>query len=962
MSEELNESQKRIAETTEGMIVVDAGPGTGKTHTIVRRYVNILRKDVDPKDVILLTFTRNAASEMEERIKGKLFECGMSDKSKHLMTSTFDSFCYSIVMESPEAVSRFFGMEEHLTRSSRLIDNETLNKTYFEDYMDRFLSDRGEDYGDCSTIASQNVDSLYKMINRLMSRGVVPLDEGWFGSDGDDILYGDKDALFERLSVLNNDQTGGKYVLSKYILKLDSDEYSHPTGVFSEAEPLPDSVLKEAVNDTRKTLVRMIHDIYYGFIRKSVIDDRLTFGLVSSFAFVVLYSDAQTRKRMSCRYLMIDEFQDTNSNQLMIALMLLNEPNLCVVGDWKQGIYGFRHVSVENIIHFDERVSAFTEVLNKNDKRVRFPMMESISLPLVINYRSSQAIIDAAFECLYINATDKENLDKEELDKIVIRINAGRDDIGDDTRVEMVSADSNDEEIREVLRRIENYVNSGNYTIHEGDVARRPDYSDIAVLCRTTKMCRSVNEAAMRAGIPVFLQGDVEVMSTREGKLLLAWLKYLNNSKDRWGLGTILADMGYPLLEMKQILSSDGYTPSEITDFRKFLFAKKRRITDLVATIFDYYQLNNDVTQTIISVISSSHRNSLLTISDVIRMIETDIVNATTYPVDGYLSRKAVTIQTMHKSKGLEYPIVIVAGVNRSVIPNTRSDGSEYISDDLTGIRCTEEVSHIIDDHLKVQKSWKTFLVKKAMKKDYSEERRLMFVALSRAKQYVTITSNHRPSSFFKWLSNKYRDAQVCLGRGDFVSGCIEDAKHLNTRPEIKDFEKRRQNIGVHDILVFDKGETPSEGGDEICGKGMEYGTKVHKAAEAIALGKEVTEEYPELDAVRGILKSLDGAEVMPEVECSLPFNDLNTTLRGIIDLLAVYPDHVEVHDYKTDVECIYEPEYRIQLSVYAHAASAYFKRPASCVIDYVSQGKQVMFDPLDISIIAERIVEYSKI
>ena len=68
MSDGPNESQRIIAETLDGTIVVDAGPGTGKTETIVTRYVNLIaRKDVEPRDVLLLTFTNNAANEMDHR-------------------------------------------------------------------------------------------------------------------------------------------------------------------------------------------------------------------------------------------------------------------------------------------------------------------------------------------------------------------------------------------------------------------------------------------------------------------------------------------------------------------------------------------------------------------------------------------------------------------------------------------------------------------------------------------------------------------------------------------------------------------------------------------------------------------------------------------------------------------------------------------------------------------------------
>ena len=81
--------------------------------------------------------------------------------------------------------------------------------------------------------------------------------------------------------------------------------------------------------------------------------------------------------------------------------------------------------------------------------------------------------------------------------------------------------------------------------------------------------------------------------------------------------------------------------------------------------------------------------------------------------------------------------------------------------------------------------------------------------------------------------------------------------------------------------------------------------------------------------------------------------------MKGIIDLLVVYPDRIEIHDYKTDVITSYEEEYRIQLSVYAHAASEYYGKRAKCIIDYVSLDRSVEFDPKPKDEIAERIREY---
>lgn len=952
---DLNDSQKKISEENlEGMVVVDAGPGTGKTKTVVSRYCNIICRDVLPADVMLLTFTKNAATEMEDRTKEELSKIGKTELAEEMRSGTFDSFCFSVIMESPETVSRFFGIKERLTRSAGTVDNDTLNKTYFSDFMDRFLADRGEDYGTQSVIASQDYKDLYEIISNLMSRGIMPLKDGWF-TGGDDVsVYGDPDLLFGTLMDAYETEEGNEESSSQLLTVMQNwckkSEIAMPV---KEGEPLSDrEMILEAVNEPRGDLIKLIHDAYYEFIRKSIIDDRLTFGLTAAFAFAVLYSDRKVRERMSCRYLMIDEFQDTNRNQLAIALMLLKEPNLCVVGDWKQGIYGFRHVSTENITDFENRSKNLLKWLNHDEKRIPYSIDGVKFLPLLENYRSSQKIIDFAYRCLYVPGTEKESVDAAELDRNIVKITAKREDMGSDTGIEFAKAD---DEAEEVVRRIQNYVGSGKYVIHDGE-PRSPVYGDIAVLCRKTKTARIIYKTAVEAGIPVFLQGDVDIMGSREGKLLLAWFRYMNDRSDRWGIGTILADQNYPLSDITRMIETRDI-PRELPDFRERL-KKMKRITSKISAVFDYYKLNNDITQTLTALISSSHRGSLLTVSDIIRMIESDINENNAYSVDSSLDRKAVIIQTIHKSKGLEYPIVIVAGVNQKSFPITQGDRSVYRFSDTMGIRCMKEVITFGNGLTCIAPSWKAKLVSLAADKNYDEERRLLFVAVSRAKQYVTITAGDKPSKFFNVLSEGSDTG--CLGPEAMSAVPVPEAEALTERPKVDPFKPRRKNIGVHEILVFD-GVPPTDRRAEVCDKGMEYGIKVHNAAEALARGIPPDRDYPEIKAIRKVLDSLKGAEVLPETECSLPFNSLNVSLRGVIDLLAVFPDRIEIHDYKTDVDRRFENEYRIQLSVYAHAAGEFYGKPVKCVIDYVHIDERVEFEPLEKDVIAGRITERFK-
>jgi Superfamily I DNA and RNA helicases len=728
---EMNDEQKRIATTLEGFMVVDAGPGTGKTHTIVERYLNILKiEGLDPRDVILVTFTNNGADEMKERLRSK------AGTEVQIQTSTFSSFCLNVVLESPESVSSFLRMKERLTRNAKLVENETLNLEYFEKFYADFIKKNGSKYGNASALTSFGVRDVYSMIKKLMTMGIMPLpDYDWFGIKD---LKGSTSELRSKLNDINTPS------LTKSVLRYLKDHGLDEMGL-SAKEPIPDEMLCEVAEEPREQLLWLFHDIFYEYLRSSISDNRLTFGMADLFALAILYGDRDARKRSSFRYVMIDEFQDTNELQLKVAMLILKEPNLCVVGDWKQGIFGFRDASINNITEFERKVKDIRKGLNKGEVKIPFDIPDISQIPLVINYRSSQKVIDTAFDTLSIKASATEELNESLLSKIT-RIKQGRKDIGDNTAIEYYRSETPENEILTVLWKIQEYVTSGKYTICEKDTERPPEYKDIAVLCRGNGLSRRIRDKAEELGIPIYLQGDVEVMASREGKLALAWLRYVNNKTDTSGRSAILADAGYSLAEMEYYIGSKNDMPQEYIDQRKRLVRKKRRLNDLLTSIFGFYGLNNDMTQAIVSILSSAHRNTLLTISDIIRLIEEDIREVTAYPMDPLLNTEAVTIQTMHKSKGLEYPIVIIAGLNDRSFPSSKGDISKFRYDPLYGLRSLYEYRES-DGYHTLGRSWKWAVIRRTGSKEYDEERRLFFVAVSRAKQYVTMTC-YEPSRF----------------------------------------------------------------------------------------------------------------------------------------------------------------------------------------------------------------------
>ncbi len=959
---ELNTKQKELCNTLEGFIVVDAGPGTGKTHTIVQRYVNILNSNVNPMDVLMLTFTRNAASEMESRIslnmsdlisKGKDPHGFMANALNNLRVSTIDSFCLDVVLNSPEDVKEFFDPDDDdlmLSRGAAMVENETLNRQYFGEFYSRFIRDHGSEYNvdgvDYAAMIGGDHMDIYGILCKLMSRGIIPKKKGWFGN-AKDLLVGDREEVLKKINENMAD------VAAKVRDDIRKDQYPPMPELLEGWKALPEELVTVAAYNSRETLIKLIHDIYYGYIVQCIKDNRLTFGLCELFAFIILLNNRKTRNLHSVEYLTIDEFQDTNELQMKICLLLMKKPNMCVVGDWKQGIFGFRYVSIDNITQFGERIGTFMEELE--DTGIDFPFRPKLPVPIEFdsNYRSSKLILEKGFQALDIKGNENETVSNG---KIVPLQPMMQDIYGRNTGFKCIQSETKDDEVRMAVDLITEYVFSGRYkVVEEKDkkpVEREMGFGDIAVLCRSTDNCTRVYQECQRRGIPAYLQGDLEVMLTREGKLVLAWLRFLNDPKDDRGISAILADRGYPLSEIERMRDSKwSDIPIDIENAFNKLKTKKRRLNDLITSIFRVCDLNNGVVQTIINVLSSAHEDSLMTISDLIRLIEDDIKAETTYNVEPLLDEKAVTIQTAHKSKGLEYPAVIIVGLDQGSFPSTSSDDGTLIFDDTIGLRCTRQYVSNDDGemHEMVIKSWETSVVKAAFPRCYDEERRLLFVAMTRAKQYLALTA-YNPSAFFKHFSE-----QCGTVVPEAFDAKIEQTKKKATAPAIGDYSKKRTSLSVHDLMSVIK---ENEGIVKREGRGKEYGEMVHEKA-YLYLKRGIDDpSVPEMEYIRKIIEDRRDAKLSAEIKCVLPVDDVS--IKGTIDLIAEYDDRIEIHDYKTDMDHCFLNQYRLQLSIYALAAQSIGKK-VECFIDFVALNETVPVEPDTMEFVRECIAEYRR-
>ena len=416
------------------------------------------------------------------------------------------------------------------------------------------------------------------------------------------------------------------------------------------------------------------------------------------------------------RYILIDEYQDTNHAQYRATKLLAEgHKNICVVGDDSQSIYSFRGADITNILNFRED----------------YP--DSVQIPLEQNYRSTKAILKCA------DSVIKKN--KSRLEKTLWTHN----DQGEVITV-LENYDERDEANR-IVRTVEERKLRGNLS-----------YRDFAVLYRTNYQSRVLEDAFRRRGIPYQLVGGISFYQRKEIKDVTAYLRLLVNPHDdeavlrvinepARGVGekTLSILMGIARSEERSLwdvicdVESTGVYKPAIPRIRAFVDLLNRTREKLDETgITDTVRFLLDESGYVRQFIEEHSHDSLMRRQNVM-----ELLNAISYfekssnqptlstflqeislvtDLDAHDSTEpAVTLMTVHGSKGLEFPIVFIAGLEEELFP--------------IGGRIGEEV-------------------------DIEEERRLFYVAITRAEKHL----------YFSYAKNRFRfGEQVEMRRSRFL-------------------------------------------------------------------------------------------------------------------------------------------------------------------------------------------------
>mgnify|MGYP001386332979 CR=1 FL=1 len=681
MSEEsilagLNPQQKQAVETTEGPLLVVAGAGSGKTSVLTRRIAYLVEKNnVNPWNILAITFTNKAANEMRKR-EQKL----LGPAAESIWMSTFHALCVRILRRDADKINYSHNVS---------------------------IADSAEQL----TLVKHNEKDLN--INPKM--------------------YGPRRIL----SAISN----GK-----------NDLLTPEAFAMSASSPFE----------------KMVAKIYQEYQKRLRRDQIMDFDDLIMQTLVLFKKDKETLHyyQNKFRYILVDEYQDTNQAQYELTHTLAAQyKNICVVGDADQSIYGWRGANMENIMNFESDY--------KNDG-VRTVKLEQ-------NYRSTGHILSAA------NSVIKNNQNRKAKNLWTDR--------GEGEKVTYYKAQSGDDEAHYIISKIQEEVKD-----------QKRSYKDFAVLYRTNAQSRTVEEAFVKSNVPYQIVGGHKFYDRKEIKDVMSYLKLVSNPADTMSLNRIintpkrgigaatvdklLAFANENNLNALQAMDQVGMSTisnraaQKLSDFAAKLhdainFAKDHSVTGLTEKILDDFDYT--------SALKAEHNIDADT-----RLENLDEFLSVTKRFDDHYEAEdddsdqlsdflaevsllsdqddlddddnQVALMTLHAAKGLEFPVVFLIGMEDGLFPLSRS---------------------MMDES------------------QLEEERRLAYVGITRAKQELYLTNaysrmmygriqNNPPSRFLAEIDAKDLNVENPNAGNTFIGQSHFQAQ---TAPFARNDERARAQV-----------------------------------------------------------------------------------------------------------------------------------------------------------------------
>ncbi|MDK2805294.1 MAG: ATP-dependent helicase UvrD/PcrA [Thermoanaerobacterium sp.] len=593
-----------------------------------------------------------------------------------------------------------------------------------------------------------------------------------------------------------------KSLVSDCIKELDLNEKQYtPKSMLSAISKAkdkmisPDEYLLEFGNDYRNKKVADVYKLYQKKLKK---DNALDFDDIIIKTIELFKKDEGILRyyQDKFRYIMVDEYQDTNRPQYeFVNLLAKRYRNLCVVGDDDQSIYGWRGADIKNILDFEKD----------------YPEAKVIKLEQ--NYRSTQIILDAANNVIDNNIKRKKKqlwTDNKDGEKIVV-----------------CEVQNEREEANFIVDRIKNLVGNG----------RR--YSDFAILYRTNAQSRIFEEACMMNDIPYKLVGALRFYDRKEIKDIIAYLRILVNPYDDVSLKRIINVPKRGIGE-STVSALEQYAREHDTSMyfaipnvelkgraRKVLDNFKNFIDDLInqldfmniIEVIDYILEKTGYMDELKADDTKESESRIENINEFIRAAREFMETSEDKSLESFLSGitlvsdidtagdigESVVLMTLHSAKGLEFPVVFMAGMEEGIFPSSMS---------------------FIDEH------------------ELEEERRLCYVGITRAKERLFMT--------YARTRNLYGKPQYNTA-SRFINEIPQDLIVEYDKGAIKrnDYESVSSYINTFARKANDKANYNP--GDKVEHKLWGIGTVVN--VEGIGEDRELTVAFPNVGIKRLSLK-----------------------------------------------------------------------------------------------------------
>ncbi|MBP3765878.1 MAG: UvrD-helicase domain-containing protein [Bacilli bacterium] len=656
MLENLNDKQLEAVKITEGPLLVLAGAGSGKTKVLTTRIAYLIKeKNVDPYNILAITFTNKAAKEMKERIINLIGSIGYS-----MQISTFHSFGLSIIKDNYELL----GYKPNFT----ILDSD---------------------------------DTLTLIKKILKDMNIDPK------------IYNPK-AIKNSISSAKNEL-------------IDSKKYSKYVG--SEFESI-------------------VLDVYKQYESRLISNNALDFDDLLMKPIELFNNNPSVLKEYQERfkYILIDEYQDTNEAQYLLTKMLSAKyKNICVVGDDSQAIYSWRGANYRNILNFE-----------KDYKDTKVVYLEE-------NYRSTKTILNAA------NSVIKNNVDKKEKNLWT----------------------NNEEGVKITYHKALSEVDEACYVRDEVKKLIKDGISpsDIAILYRTNAQSRVMEDAMLESQIPYKVIGSFYFYNRREIKDLISYLKLIYNNDDDTSLIRIIntpkRGIGLKTIENLSIKALENNTSmyNSIDSGKELIFKNlieelkleqdKLSLTELVDLVLNKSGMKEELVKEN-SIEADIRLENLEEFKSITRSFEEangiislgEFLEQITLVSDMEEHKNndnVVTLMTIHSAKGLEFENVFIIGMEEGIFPHKNSSD---------------------------------------LREDLEEERRLCYVAITRAKKNLYLVNAKKRMIFGETSYNM---------PSRFINEIDQNCLNVDSKVEEK-FDKTSMISDTIDYSVGDKVEHDTYG------------------------------------------------------------------------------------------------------------------------------------------------------